>query len=313
MKKLRKTLCALIAVLMSAALFLTACSTKVEVSQKNSNSASDTQVMEPKMPEPVTLRYVTIGPSKSKDYDKVIEEFNKKLAEVLPNTTVEIEPIANSEYKQKWDLMMAAGEEIDIAWTGYLVPLADEVAKGSYMALDELYNMYGTDIKKEVPEWFIDMGRCKGKLYCMPTYKDTVELKMGMYTPHEYFEKYWDMSWSKVFLEPNTTYRQGTKEMYDVFEEYMRRLKEAGKLQSGFSQWVWLINSGIRLTGTDDPSMIRLPLRGQKWDLTVRNYYELPEVKLMYETMADWYKKGYIRKDILSLENPRAYENITSG
>lgn len=285
---------------------------KAGASQATSGTAG---VADPKTAEPVTLKWITpIGSPNAPDLEKVWAEYNKQLAGYLPNTTVEFEPIAVSEYKTRWDLMMAAGEEGDIAWTGYLIPYADEVQKGSYMDVTELFDKYAKDIQAEVPAWFIDMGRVNGKLYSVPVYKDTVELLLGMYTPKESYDNYWDPSWDKVFYDNGLPYRASTKAMYDVFEQYLKKLKDAGKMGSGFSPWIWqLKDNGIRLTGGTDGAMIRLPNKGQKWDLQVKNYYELPETKLFFQTMADFYKKGYIRKDVLTLDDPRKFDNTASS
>src|SRR5690606_25796806 len=83
-------------------------------------------------------------------------------------------------------------------------------------------------------------------------------------------------------------------------------------LQLGVSQHAGLINyiNGIKLV---EPTSLRLPNRGEPFDYTVYNRFELPEFKLFYDTMADWYKSGYIRKDILGLQNPREDEGKENG
>jgi len=58
---------------------------------------------------------------------------------------------------------------------------------------------------------------------------------------------------------------------------------------------------------------MRLPNRGQEWDFTLYPYYELPEVKLYYDTLHKWFKKGYIRQDYLSIENKGEDEGKKEG
>ena len=65
--------------------------------------------------EPVTLRwyYPWEGGEGTED---VIEAFNAKLAEVLPNTTVDF--IIDTNYNSNWSLYVASEEPIDIGWIG---------------------------------------------------------------------------------------------------------------------------------------------------------------------------------------------------
>ena len=66
----------------------------------------------------VTLKWVMPN-AKQKDSAMVLEEFNKQLADYLPDTRVEMEYVSAADYQEKWNLMMAANEEIDIGWSGY--------------------------------------------------------------------------------------------------------------------------------------------------------------------------------------------------
>lgn len=58
---------------------------------------------------PATLN-VWVGGYKQKDSDRVWAEVNEKLADYLPNTTLNIVPITFDEYASKWSKAMAAGE-----------------------------------------------------------------------------------------------------------------------------------------------------------------------------------------------------------
>lgn len=315
MKKMKKFLSVGMILCMAVTMFLTGCGKGGEQRKEAENTGISTADAE----KPVTLKFLTFGNSgtKTEGIELVWKEINKKLPEVLPNTQLEPMFLESAQYKQKWDMMIAAGEEIDVAWTGYLIPFAEEVEKGSYKELDALVEKFGVDLKKEIPEWYMDLGRYKGKLYQVPAFKDQVGLRIGAYMPKELYDKYWDKEGAKkVFSDySGLPYRQATQEMYDFFEAWMEKLKNNNELKSGFSPWIWAqFNQGILMNGSAEaaapyPAIIRLPARGHQWDLTVRNYYELPETKLFYKTMADWYTKGYMRKDMMTLENPREFEN----
>ena len=88
--------------------------------------------------EQVTLKWVFVGPGEQEDSQKVWDKFNEVLANYLPNTTVEFECITSADYAEKWKLMSASQENLDIVWHGWMLPYVSEVKKGSYMELDEL-------------------------------------------------------------------------------------------------------------------------------------------------------------------------------
>jgi putative aldouronate transport system substrate-binding protein len=130
------------------------------------------------------------------------------------------------------------------------------------------------------------------------------------------YDKYWDKEGAKtVFLNQKTPYRSITPEMYDFLEQFLKKMADNNELQAGLSPFIFgQMNQGSSLAGTTDAwtpngPMIRLADKGQKWDLNVYNYYELPEVKLYYQKLAEFYEKGYMRKDMSTQQNPRDLEN----
>lgn len=98
--------------------------------------------------EPVTLN-VWVGGYKQKDSDRVWEVVNEKLADYLPNTKLNIVPISFDEYASKWSKSMAAGEQIDVAWLGWVHDIANEAKMGSLLKLDDLIAEYGQDMAAE--------------------------------------------------------------------------------------------------------------------------------------------------------------------
>jgi ABC-type sugar transport system, periplasmic component len=282
----------------------------------SSTTASVTQAASTAADEPVTLRWVNVGPGKQKDADEVWAEFNNKLKEYLPNTTVEFDIIQPSDFKQKWDLMMAANEEADIGWTGWMQDYPTEIRKGSFLPLDELIDKYAPDLKKELPEYLFGLASYEGKIYSIPCYQMQAGGRGGIYMPKDLFEKYFDFEkWKKINndwkTQPYVSYDLLSDDFYNVIEDYLKKCKDAGQLRSGFSPFYFdgVLLHGMDICGSGMPTIFRIPNRGQAWDLTVQNCYALPEQKKFYEKMADWYKKGYLRKDLLTDQNYTQYEN----
>ena len=68
----------------------------------------------------VTLKWFIQGPGVLKDSKEVWAEFNKELQEYMPGVTVEFEVTPPSEYAEKWGYIASSGEQVDLAWVGYM-------------------------------------------------------------------------------------------------------------------------------------------------------------------------------------------------
>ncbi|MDQ0889602.1 putative aldouronate transport system substrate-binding protein [Paenibacillus sp. V4I9] len=308
MKTLKSVFSKTIILSMATALILSACG-KTE-SPKPSTSTDVKATATTETAKPVTLKFVTMGPGKQADSQEVWDEFNKKLATLLPNTKVEFEAVLSTEFANKWKLMAASSEPIDIAWTGYLLDYPGEVNKGSYVELDALVDKYAPEIKKEVPAWVLDRARVNGKLYAIPGYQQAVDSRPTMRVPKEFIDK--------GYIDPkvaqDTFYKYGpvSKESFAVIEGYLEKLKANNQLRKGFSPNVlWSMYNHNFITTL--PNYILTGDYKDPKSLKVVNQFETDKEQLFIKTMTDWYAKGYIRKDILSLQNQRQDEGKPDG
>ena len=97
MKKMRK----IISTALAAAMLIAACGCS------KSDAGNET----------VTLKWMIMTQEQA-DSQKVWAKFNEELAKVMPGVTVEFIPCAYSEYKQRFDLALAGGQQIDLAFGG---------------------------------------------------------------------------------------------------------------------------------------------------------------------------------------------------
>lgn len=247
------------------------------------------------------LRWMMLGPGKQYDSERVWDAFNKKLQEKLPNITLNVDCLTRNEYYEKWRLTVASREEVDLAWTGWLLPYTSEVRKGAYLPLDDLISNYAPELFAELPEVFFKQARVDGEIYSVPNYQMIANTRLGIYVPTEISDKYWNTEKAEeIFLENDTM----TKDCYNIVEEYLEALMRNNKLNLGLSTstFYWFAYKGF--DEIVDPFVVRI---GDS-RFEVMNKFETEEAKLMFDKMADWFKKGYIRKDILSVKNPRSSE-----
>ncbi len=300
---------------------LAACSSNTDTKEQNTGESKTpnteaTTPVEPaeKAPEPVTLKVLMGGPGKQQDSDKVWAEFNKQLQNYLPNTNVEFEIIPFGEYAERWRLIAASGEEVDIAWTGWMIPYVDEVNRGSYQALDELIDKHAPLIRQEIPNWVLNNGIVEGELYSIPNYQISTDLRVTLRYPAK-------LSGCLNRAEAQATfYKYGSVsvESLDILEAFMECANEKGMIQKGISTFLTGIISLDNHDTLVNPYMLNNAFKvgstaGDYSNTKVINWYETEELKLAYDKMADWYKKGLVRKDILSLQNPRQDEGKEDG
>lgn len=189
-----------------------------------------------------TLRWVTIGPGKQVDSQMVWDEFNKKLAEKIPGVNINFEIIPPSDFSEKYKLLSASNEPLDLIWTGYVLNFAQEVRNGSYIALDELLDKYGTQVKQELPTWIWDKVKIDNKIYAVPIYQ-MMAAKKGMRVHSDMAKKYNldEEKFSQLFQ--NNKYM--TQECYDAISDYLAKLKAGGDIQKGVGNLYALPQKGF--------------------------------------------------------------------
>lgn len=247
--------------------------------------------------EQVTLKWIFVGPGEQKDSRKVWDKFNEVLPKYLPNTKVEFECIPPADYAEKWKLSSSSQEDVDIVWHGWMLPYVTEVKKGSYLELDALIDKVAPELKNEIPEAIMNKSRVDGKLYSIPNQQQMVSYVSSLDFPIEIYEKYKDkidvQGLSDFFASRETMDR----ESWDKIEECIETVKEGGDLKRGIYGFADHVEKGYEWI----ISPYKIKAKGD--DYTPINLYRTPEYKTFVEVYADWFSKGYIRKDILTAEN----------
>lgn len=259
-----------------------------------------------KKEESVTLKWIFGGPGKQRDSDEVYALFNEKLQEKMPGVQVNFECIATSDYAEKWRLIAASNEKVDIAWCGWVLDYLQEIESGSYLELNELIDEYAPNLKKSMPDWCWDVMRVNGKLYTIPIYQMMVTRPLGLRTYKDLYDAYFDEEAMEKAVEKNMKAEPGAApwndEMFDVLDDYLSKLQEAGKLGMGMSpevsDWIPEVNY---LNGDLFGSVyVSYDAEGKP---IAKDAFADSVPDTFYKRMAEFYKKGYIRKDVLTLQD----------
>ena len=249
---------------------------------------------------PVTLKWATAWYGQ-KDEAKVLEQVNKKLETLLPGVKVELVEFNADTWTQK----MAAKEEIDIAFTGYLVNMEAELKNRSYTPLNDYITKEDTpNLWKEWKEDFqdeYDSGMADdGKLYAIPNLQPFASESSIVKIPESLME-YFDVDAFRAACAKSPT---TTKEVYKVLDKYFQKIFSEGMVDTDTvtkcidiqNLYNYLVPRGYGSISSNTPISYKLFNDG-KIELTHMAFTD--EFKLFLEYASKWYQDGYITKDVL--------------
>ena len=236
--------------------------------------------------ENITLKYVMIGPGQQEDSNKVWAKFNEELHKKLPNVTVDFEVIPIAEYSQKFMLMLASREKVDIAST-YGLSFDEEVGNGTFADITELIDKYGKEMRELLPDYLFDYTTYDGKIYGIPTYQ-MLSVPTSMKTQKALAEKYLDEDGLTAELNSNV---RVTDKTISYVTDYLQKLKDNGELRKGPQNVPYTTKGFDRIVDNygyffDDEKC------------TVHYMYQTDEYLKDIKTWHEWLSKGFIREDI---------------
>ena len=318
----KRTLCLLLAMIMVLSIVLAGCSSKTaetpaadetpaatEPAETTDTPAAPEETAEPAL-EQKTIQLMITGSGKQANSDKVWAAFNEQLQQYVPNTTVEFIDVSFDEYSEKFSQVLASGEGVDLAWTGWLINKPQNIADGNLMPLDDLLAEYGQGIVDTLGEEVIEIHRnADGNLYYLPSWQGLCGDRRGWLVVTELAElagDTWIEDTEAALNKWRNNYSDDTEAFQAVLDQatkYLAAAKEAGKLGAGINTgrvFGWSMYNGTRSNPGVGGSEIGIPFEDNTF--TVIDGVASEHYKLYAKTMADWYKEGYIRSDIMSVD-----------
>lgn len=320
----KRTICLLLAMIMVLSIVLAGCSKTAETPAADETPAT-TEPAEttdntetPEAPEETaepaleqkTIQLMITGAGKQANSDKVWAAFNEQLQQYVPNTTVEFIDVSFDEYSEKFSQVLASGEGVDLAWTGWLINKPQNIADGNLMPLDDLLAEYGQGIVDILGENVVEIHRnaAGGKLYYLPSWQGLCGERRGWLVVTEIAELAGD-TWiedTEAALNKWRNNYSGIEDFQAVLDQatkYLAAAKEAGKLGAGINTgraFGWSMYNGMySFLGVGGAEIGITYCDGT---FTVKDGVAGEHYKLYAKTMADWYKEGYIRSDIMSVD-----------
>ena len=318
----KKALCLLLAMIMVLSI-LAGCTSKPAetpdtpatsepAADNTANTPEEQPAEQPEEPalEQKTIQLMITGAGKQANSDKVWAAFNEQLQQYVPNTTVEFIDVSFDEYSEKFSQILASGEGVDLAWTGWLINKPQNIADGNLMPLDDLLAEYGQGIVDTLGENVVEIHRnaADGKLYYLPSWQGLCGERRGWLVVTEIAELAGD-TWiedTEAALNKWRNNYSGIEDFQAVLDQatkYLAAAKEAGKLGAGINTgraFGWSMYNGMySFLGVGGAEIGITYCDGT---FTVKDGVAGEHYKLYAKTMADWYKEGYIRSDIMSVD-----------
>ncbi|RIX59718.1 extracellular solute-binding protein [Paenibacillus nanensis] len=228
--------------------------------------------------KPVNLIWYTIG-TPPNDLKKVNDELN---AYILPkiNATVEMRMLDWGDYSQKMQVTIASGEPYDIAFTSsWANDYFANAKKGAFYELDALLQEKGQGILQALNPAFLEGTKVNGHHYGLPTNKELPQQRVFRF--------------NKTMLDKNGLDISGVRTIQDLapilkaFQEKEPTIPPIPAKIAEFLPYDLPIN---------DLPFIGMPL--DTTDYKLINVWETPEAMRYLETMHEYYKAGYLPKDV---------------
>lgn len=305
-----KKFIALLLAMMMLLSVLTACGnqndpseTKAPAATNGQEEAPETQPSEAEELEHVELTWYIKSASNTADADTVMAAINEYLNNTLKlNVTLKL--VFPSEYGDQTQMALAAGEDIDMCWTGNWggLDFVTNVAKDAFYPLDELLAEYGQGILEVTPAYGMEACKVNGVTYAIPNQQGWFT-QSALYMDKAIAEKY---NFDPTSL---TSYKDLEPLLAQVKADnpnsYPICVASSGNL---FDRCIFELNytliSGSKGVGgvlMDDQSC------------QVVNVYALPQMKELFDTMWDWNQKGYIRSDSTQMNGDDLVAAMNNG
>ena len=229
--------------------------------------------------ETVSLVWYYPGTAQA-DQDMVFEKVNEILKEKL-NITVEPKVIDSGSYQEKMNMVIASNEDYDLCftsnWTNKYLP---NVLKKAYLPLNQLIDDNAPGLREALPDYVWDISRYGDDIYAVPC-NQMIFYQPTLCVPTELYNKYKDLLQNIQKPEDLVPYLEAIKNNEPGYYPY-RPVSAA----------TWYDFEAIY--GAEVSVM-------KNGDTTVFNPYTTEEYKNYIMLMSDWFKKGYIRKDVASI------------
>jgi putative aldouronate transport system substrate-binding protein len=264
-------------------------STEATSTTESTESTDSTDTTDAASKDIVTLKWVTIGNGMPTNYDSWLSKVNEYLGEKI-GVNIEMEVVPWGDWDNRRNIIINTNEDYDIIF-GNSNNYMSDIKLGAYYDITDLIQKSMPDFFSYLPEKYWDAVTVDGKIYAVPTYKDSSLSNYAI----------WD------------------KEIVDEYKLDINSMTSLDSLTSTFETIkkdkndypVYVKNDGLYyIFDTYDQMGAGLQILGVRYDdqdAKVVLNLEQDDIYNQLVTIHDWYTKGIINPDAATLSEGRTY------
>lgn len=243
----------------------------------------------------IKLNWVMPGPGMQKDSEEVFKALSDKLKnyEGFENVDLDITVYPASDYQKKFLLLQTSKADMDMIQT-YSLKATEEIRNGSFIPLDD-YIKNSHQLDGAFPDWLWDYAKVDGKTWFVPNYQLLANVDYSFATQKSLADKYWNVEEAQAKFCAADTFDESC---WDVLEDYLSTLDKNGEIRKG---WMPLDSLTFTLQKGYENVGERFLVKADDPEHKLVYMDEMPERIHGFHRISDFFKKGYIRKDIASL------------
>lgn len=242
-------------------------------------AAGDTQNTSSNNGEVVTLKWIAVGSGMPNNYDAWLAKINPYLAEKI-GVNIDMEVVPWSDWDTRRNVIVNSGENFDILFTDS-GKYTSEVNLGAFLDITDMVKSTAPDLYSYIPADYWDAVSVNGKIYSVPTYKDS--------SATQYFV------WDKAIADKyNVDYKDPST--LEGVTDSLKAIKEG----EGTTPAITDKNGFEVITSVYDQMGVGLPALGVKYDDQSRkvvNVLEQEDILSQLDVVHQWYADGIINAD----------------
>lgn len=281
--KLRKVVVLIMVVTMLSVLFAGCKKTDKESTSGEGTTPAGTAQNTDKEPvskdEVVTLKWIMVGNGMPTNYDAWLAHINPYLAEKI-GVNIDVEVVPWGDWDTRRSVIVNSGEKFDILFTDG-GKYTNEVNLGAFLDISDMIKTEAPELYSYIPADYWDAVSVNGKIYSVPTYKDS--------SSTQYFV------WDKAVVDKYSIDYENIKslsELTDIFKTI--------KADDGSAPVVIDKNGLDVINSVYDQMGVGLPALGVRYDDESRkvvNILEQEDILSQLDIIHSWYKDGIINAD----------------
>lgn len=252
--------------------------------------------------ETVTCLYVVPG-DEPKELAAGLEQINQKMAEDGVGVELEMQYIPWDAWDQKINIMLSTGEKFDLFQVmNDRVTLANYASRGALADITQAMETYGENITKVNPEIMMKSCQVNGVQYAIPAY------------------------WVESAIDPELFLRTDIMEQYGIEKVPETWDELTAAMETVINNWEGPQKPYLMLTGSNTSRFAYPAKTYEEWPFViydrifyvdqegnVENYFETDVFRKDCMYASDWYQRGIIDPDCMTITSEQADNQMRTG